>query len=88
MGEHGGFEALVRPGMSLKVFGKKEMIFESIGQNWLSATSLEIHQPNMHVEIVLPFINNHSMTLAILSQGFDPNSLGCNVNVAGCSDEE
>ena len=31
MGEHGGFEALVRPGMSLKVFGKKEMIFESIG---------------------------------------------------------
>ena len=50
--------------------------------------SLEIHQPNMHVVIVLPFNIHHSMTLASLSQGFDPNSLGCNVNVAGCSDEE
>ena len=50
--------------------------------------SLAIHQPNMHVVIVLPFINHHSMTLASLSQGIDPNSLDCNINVAGCSDKE
>ena len=28
------------------------------------------------------------MTIASLSQGIDPNSLSCNINVAGCSDEE
>ena len=49
MGEHGVFEALVRPGMSLKVFGKKEMFYES-RINVALRKSLEIHQPNMHVE--------------------------------------
>ena len=52
MGEHGGFETLVRLGMSLKVFGKKEMFYESRISVALR-NSLELHQPNKHVEIVL-----------------------------------
>ena len=49
----GGFEALVRPGMSLKFFfGKEEMFYES-RINVALRNSLELHQPNKHVVIVL-----------------------------------
>ena len=49
MGEHGGFETLVRQGMYLKVFGKKEM-FYNCRIKVAFRKSLELHQPNMHVE--------------------------------------
>ena len=69
------------------VLSKKSLYIE-IGKNWLSANSLELHQPNMHIGYRVIPLSVHIVSLArSIFNGSDP--LCCNILfVADFSDDK